>query len=107
MAAKHVREFLTFIREQGVMGLVIGFMLGGAAQKLVSAFVNDIINPLLGIVLVRADELQNAKVVIRGAEILWGDFVKVLIDFVLIALIVYYGFKKLGLEKVDKKLPAK
>ena len=107
MFSKNIREFLGFVREQGVMGLVIGFMLGGAAQKVVSAFVNDIINPLVGIVLVRTDELQTAKVVIRGAEILWGDFVKVLIDFVIITLVVYYGFKKLGLEKIDKKKPAK
>lgn len=104
---RSLREFFSFVREQGVIGLVIGFMLGGSAQKVVTAFVNDIINPLIGLLLVRTDQLQNAKLVIRDAEILWGDFLKVLIDFLIIALVVYYGFKKLGLEKIDKKKPSK
>ena len=40
-----MRGFLNFIREQGVVGLAIGFILGGAISKLVAALVNDLINP--------------------------------------------------------------
>ena len=42
---------MTFIREQGVMGLAIGFILGGSVSKVVTSLVQDIINPFLGIIL--------------------------------------------------------
>ena len=50
--------FLDFIRERWVMGLAIGFILGSAVQRVVTAFVNDIVNPLVGILLGRADGIK-------------------------------------------------
>ena len=44
-----MKGFLTFIREQGIIGLAMGFVLGGSVSKLVTSFVNDIINPIIGI----------------------------------------------------------
>ena len=46
-----MKGFLDFIREQGVVGLAVGFILGGAVSKLVASLVNDLINPLLGAAL--------------------------------------------------------
>ncbi|MDD4624761.1 MAG: MscL family protein [Candidatus Paceibacterota bacterium] len=97
-----LKDFTDFIRKQGVVGLAVGFILGGAVSKLVSAIVNDIINPLLGIVLNRTGELKSASLNIGSARIMWGDFLAVLIDFLVIALVVYYGVKFLGLDKLDK-----
>ena len=98
-----MKNFIEFIREQGVVGLAIGFILGGAVSGLVKALIDDIINPLLGLVLGSVAGLKAASFGIFGAQILWGDFVNVLINFIVIALVVYYGFKALGLEKLDKK----
>lgn len=95
--------FIAFIRSQGVVGLAVGFVLGGAVSKVVSALVTDILNPLLGVVLGATDGLRSAKLSVGGATILWGDFVAVLIDFAVIAAIVYFGVKGLGMEKLDKK----
>lgn len=97
-----VNDFVDFIRKQGVVGLAVGFILGGAVSKLVSAIVTDIINPLLSVVLGKAGELKTASIAIGSAKILWGDFVATLIDFLVIALVVYYGVKVLGLDKLDK-----
>lgn len=98
-----MNKFLDFIREQGVVGLAVGFILGGAVSGLVKALIDDIINPLLGLVLGSVDGLKTASFSIAGAHILWGDFVAVFINFVVIALVVYYGFKLLKLDTIDKK----
>ena len=90
--------FITFVRERGVMGLAIGFVLGTSVQKVVTAFVNDIVNPFVGLFLGRAEGLKEFKI---GAFML-GDFISVLIDFFILVLIVDLVFKVLGLDKLDK-----
>ena len=98
-----MRGFMEFIRKQGVVGLAVGFILGGAVSKVVSSLVQDIINPILGVVLGAAGDLGTASFRIGSAEIMWGSFTNVVINFLVIALVVYYGVKKLGLDRLDKK----
>jgi large conductance mechanosensitive channel len=90
--------FIEFVRERGVMGLAIGFVLGASVQKVVTAFVTDIVNPFVGLFLGRADGFKNFAV----GQFLIGDFVMVLVDFFILCLIIYVVFKLLGLEKLDK-----
>jgi large conductance mechanosensitive channel len=98
-----MKGFIDFIREQGVVGLAVGFILGGAVSKVVSALVTDIINPLLGVILGFAGGFKTASLKIGSAEILYGDMLSVFIDFLVIASVVYFGVKVLGLDKLDKK----
>lgn len=98
-----MKGFMEFIREQGVVGLAVGFVLGAAVAKLVASFVADIINPLLGLLLGAAGDLTEAYVMIGSAKVMYGNFLAVLIDFIVIAMVVYFGVKKLGLDKLDKK----
>lgn len=100
---RHIRGFIDFIRERGVVGLAIGFMLGGAISKVVSAFVSDIINPIISGIIGSAEGLREASIKVGEHQILWGDFTVVMIDFIVIAFVVYFGFRILGLEKLDKK----
>lgn len=93
-----VGGFLQFIREQGVVGLAVGFILGGAVSKVVAALVNDIVNPIIGAALGSAEGLKAMKL----GPVLLGDFVAVLIDFLIIAAVVYFVVKGLGLDKMDK-----
>lgn len=94
---------MEFIREQGVVGLAVGFILGGAVSKLVSALVEDIISPLMSLGLSNVESLKDAYVSIGAAKIMYGDFINVLLDFLIIALVVYFGVKLLKLDKLDKK----
>lgn len=100
---EHVSGFMDFIRKQGVVGVAVGFVLAGAVAKMVTALVTDIINPLIGLVLVNAGNLKNAKFTIHNVEILWGDFVSTTIDFLIIALVVYFTIKLLGIDTEKKK----
>ena len=98
-----MKGFLDFIREQGVVGLAVGFILGGAISKVVSSIVNDLVNPLLGVVLGAAGNIRDEAFLIGSVKVTYGNFLGNLIDFLVIALVVYYGVKKLGLDKMDKK----
>lgn len=98
-----MKGFMTFVREQGVVGLAVGFILGGAVSKVVSSLVSDIINPVLGVALGAAGNLNEAYLSIGPAKLMWGSFVNTIVDFLVIALVVYFGVKALALDKLDKK----
>lgn len=100
---KYSKGFLDFIRTQGVVGLAVGFILGGAVSKLVSSVVTDLINPLLSLALGSTEGIAQASWTIGRATITWGKFVATFIDFLVIAMVVYFGVKVLGLDKLDKK----
>ena len=99
-----MKGFLDFVREQGVVGLAVGFILGGAVSKIVSSLVENIINPLIGILLGKvafADKVLN----IGSVTLSYGAFIATLVDFIIIAGVVYFGVKMLGLDKLDKSKP--
>ena len=97
-----MKGFMEFVREQGVVGLAVGFILGGAIAKVVSSVVDDILNPVLGVVLGTAGSLNTASVNIGSVQLMWGSFVNNVIDFLVIAFVVYFGVKALKLDKLDK-----
>ena len=98
-----MKGFIEFIREQGVVGLAVGFILGGSLQKLVTALVTDIVNPVFSVILGAAGNLKDMVLVVGPVKIMWGDFANTLIDFLVIAAVVYFGVKVLKLDKLDKK----
>lgn len=93
-----IQGFIDFIREQGVVGLAVGFILGGAVSGVVSSFVNDIINPIIGAVFGSNEGLASMML----GPVALGSFITVLIDFLIIAAVVYFIFKGLKLDKMDK-----
>ncbi len=98
-----MKGFLDFVREQGVVGLAVAFILGGAIVDVMKSLVGDVINPILGLVLGNAEGLTEMSFQIGDAEVMLGSFISSLLDFLVIAFVVYYIFKKLGLDKLDKK----
>lgn len=100
---KTLSDFMVFLREQGVIGLSVAVILGAAVTKLVGSLVSDIINPIIGILLGAAGDLSSFSIKIGSANVMWGSFVASLIDFIIIATVVYFGLKFLKLDKLDKK----
>lgn len=96
---KTFTEFLVFVRGQGVIGLTIGFILGGSVSKLVASFVNDLVQPVVGMIFGSTEGLAA----LHYKSIMWGQFLSVFIDFMVVAAVVFFGFKLLGLEKIDVK----
>lgn len=94
--------FLDFVREQGVVGLAIGLVIGVAVKDVVDGLVNGIVNPLIGLMLPNADSLETASFKVGDAEIVWGLFASNLLDLIVIAALIYFIVKGVGLEKLDK-----
>ena len=94
-----LRGFRDFLKNQGVLTLAIGFILGGAISKFVSSLVIDIINPLLNAALGGVDDLGTKVVHISGSTIHYGTFLNNGIDFIVLALVVYAGVKLAGMDE--------
>lgn len=97
-----MKGFIEFIREKGVVGLAVGFILGGAVSKLVTSFVSDAVNPFLSVALGMAGDLQNMYFQVFSIKVMWGSFASNLVNFLVIAFVVYFGVKILKLDKLDK-----
>ncbi len=95
---KAAAGFFEFIRERGVAGLLIGFVLGGALSKVTASFSNDILAPSLTIVFGSTSKLADFML----GDIAIGRFLVSVIDFLILALVVYIIFRGLGLDKIDK-----
>lgn len=102
---KPLDGFMSFVREQGVVGLAVGLILGGAVSKFVTALIDDLVNPIVGILLGSTEGLSKMKFVIPGtkAAIMWGHLISAALDFVVIAAVVYYVVHGLGFDRADKK----
>ncbi len=101
------QEFFDFLKIFGIIGLAIAFVIGQAASKLVTAFVNDIINPFIGLFL-PAGDLTKMAATVGKSSFMWGDLIANIIDFLIIALIVFLAYKQLSRYKLveDKTKPA-
>lgn len=95
-----VKEFIDFLQTFGVIGLAIAFIIGSAASSLVSGQVTDIINPLIGLFLPSANLASlnatvTAPVSQKPTVFLYGDFISKIINFLIIALLVFAAYKRL------------
>lgn len=87
-AKKHLSGFKEFIAKGNVVDLAVGVIIGGAFGKIVTSIVNDILMPLLGIVIGGVD-FTSLSVKIGDATVTYGNFIQNVIDFLIIALCVY------------------
>jgi large conductance mechanosensitive channel len=106
------QEFFDFMKTFGIIGLAIAFVIGQAASSLVTAFVNDIIDPIIGFFL-PAGSLETLSVKVTNlagstTEFKYGDLISNIIDFLIIALIVFLAYKQLSKYNLveDKTKPA-
>ena len=101
-----MQEFFDFLKTFGVIGLAIAFVIGQAASKLVTDFVNDIITPFIGL-FIPSGNLNAAKVTIGSSTFLVGHLIGSIINFLIIAFIVFLAYKQLSRFKLveDKTKP--
>ena len=96
-----MKNFIEFIRTQGVVGLAVGFILGKAVSDVVASIVNDLINPIIGIILGHFGDLSKLSIQVLSANITYGKFISIVINFLIVASVVYIGVKKLRLDRID------
>ena len=100
-----VKEFREFISKGNVMDLAVGVIIGGAFGKIVTSLVNDIIMPPIGYVLNGVD-FKNLKYVLKPAvgktpetAIAYGSFINNVVDFLIIAFIIFLIVKSVNAMK--------
>lgn len=101
-----LKEFKDFAMKGNVVDLAVGVIIGGAFGKIVTSLVNDIITPLLGLILGRvnvADLYKTIPAFAGGKEIVikYGIFLQNIIDFVIVAFSIFLFIK--FINKFKKK----
>ena len=103
----HMAGFVNFIREQGVVGMAVGLAIGTAAGDTVKKLVTAFIDPLVQLIVGSQQGLQSASFTVevagRKGEFLYGAFVSSLITLIAVAFVVYAIVHFLKLDKLDKK----
>lgn len=83
-----LKEFKEFVMRGNVLDLAVAVIIGGAFGKIVSSLVNDILMPLIGLVMggVNFSELSFT---VGEAVVTWGAFVQAIVDFLVIAFVIF------------------
>ena len=96
-------EFKAFITKGNVIDLAVGVIIGGAFQAIVASFTGDIVSPLLGLLV--NTNFEDLVATVGSVEIRYGAFITAIINFILMALVIFLFLKAIrtSTEKLKKK----
>lgn len=106
---KFFQEFKEFAMRGNVIDLAVGVIIGAAFQKIVSSLVDDIISPVIG--LFAKTDLSALVVNVFGVDIRYGSFLTAIINFIIMAFVIFVIIKtlnklaSLGKHKEEPKAP--
>ncbi len=89
---KLIDEFKKFIMRGNVIDLAVGVVMGNAFSKIVSSLVNDIMMPIIGIII-GGHDFSNLSITVGTAKIMYGSFIQNIIDFLIIAASIFVFIK--------------
>lgn len=93
-------EFKDFISKGNVIDLAVGVIIGGAFGKIVTSIVEDILMPIIGIIIGGID-FSNLSVTVGNAVIGYGKFIQNVIDFLIVAICIFFFVKVV--KKLNRK----
>ncbi|MFN8456606.1 MAG: large-conductance mechanosensitive channel protein MscL [Anaerolineae bacterium] len=94
-----LKEFRDFINRGNVMDLAIAVIIGGAFGAIVTSLVNDIITPILGVIL-GGINFSGLAITVGSAAIGYGNFIQAIINFLIIAWVIFLLMKAInGMKK--------
>ncbi len=109
---KIIQEFKEFINRGNVVDMAVGIMIGAAFKAIVDSLVNDIISPVIGLI-VKAD-FSTLAVTLWGVELKYGAFIMAMLNFFIIAMVLFaiiklmnslHSINLLGKKKVEEEVP--
>ena len=95
-----VKEFKKFISKGNVVDLAVGVVIGSAFGKIVSSLVDDIIMPLVGLIIGGID-FSGLSIKIKDASIQYGMFIQNVVDFLIVAFCIFMVIR--AFNKITKK----
>ena len=102
MIKKNIQEFKKFIARGNVLDLAVGVIIGGAFSSIVTSLVNNILTPIIGLVLGGVD-FSSLAITFKDTRIEYGAFIQSIIDFLIVAFCIFTIDKK----EEEKKEPVK
>lgn len=104
-----IGEFKEFISRGNVIDLAVGVVMGSAFTAIVTSLVNDMITPLIGLIMGGID-FSDLKVTIpsaiegvKDAEICYGKFIQAVINFLIVSLVIFFVIKAMNSLKRKKE----
>ena len=101
-----IKEFKTFIKRGNVVDLAVGFIMGSAFGKIVTSMVEDILMPLIGIIIGGID-FQNLTFKIGNAVVKYGSFLQNIINFLIVSFCIFIFVKIINEFKEEEKVEEK
>jgi len=98
-----IKEFRDFIMRGNVMDLAVAVIIGGAFTAIINSLVNDIIMPIIGVILGGVD-FTSLAITVGNANITYGNFIQAIINFLLIALVLFLiirAMNRMSRKKVE------
>ena len=89
---KGFNEFKSFISRGSVVDMAVGVIIGGAFGKIVTSLVNDILMPLIGVIVGGVD-FSNLSIKVGDATIAYGNFIQTIFDFLIVAFCIFLMVK--------------
>ena len=97
------KEFKQFISRGNIIDLAIGVIIGGAFGKIVTSIVNDILMPIIGVIIGGLD-FSNLTIKFKDSTIAYGNFIQNVIDFLIVSICIFILIKFISkFEKRNKK----
>lgn len=84
-----LKEFKAFVMRGNVLDLAVAVIIGGAFGKIIGSLVNDILMPLIGLLL-GGINFADLMVTVGAAEVKYGLFVQAIVDFLIIAFVIFF-----------------
>ncbi|MBK8422150.1 large conductance mechanosensitive channel protein MscL [Candidatus Villigracilis saccharophilus] len=97
-----LKEFKNFVLRGNVLDLAVAVIIGAAFGKIITSLVGDIITPIIGLVMGGVNFSEQA-IIVGAAVIKWGAFVQTIIDFLLIASVIFIIVK--AANRLKKPVP--
>lgn len=112
-----IKEFKDFAMKGNLVDIAVGFVMGAAFKEVVSSFTGGIVSPLIGLIFnadfkdlkyVVVEGVANAEGIISGeVAVLWGAFVTNVIDFIIVAFVMFMIVKAVNaMKKKEEEAPA-
>ena len=99
------KDFKAFVLKGNVLDLAIAVVLGGAFGAIVTSLVNDIIMPLVGIILGGID-FAALSIQVGSATVLYGKFIQAIVNFLIIAFVIFLVMRAMvKLKKQEAAAP--
>ena len=96
-----LKEFKEFISKGNVLDLAVGVVMGSAFSGIVTSLVNDIIMPLVGL-LIGGIDFSGMKATVGKASIMYGNFIQNIVNFLIIAMSIFVFIK--FINRLSKKV---